>query len=254
MTAPVELPVTERLAQGRTAEVFAVDAERVVKVDRPGYEGLSTYEAGVLEQVVAAGAPAPRPHGTAVVDGRPGLVMQRLDGPRLTDLIVRGADTDELASRFVDLHLSVNGLSGAGFDDLSARLRAEVGRADLDADLRDDLCRRIDAATGPVGLCHFDLHPDNVIVTDEGWVVIDWLTVASGPPVADFARTLLLWSNVTRREVAAFMEAVRTEGIARRAVDPDELDTWIRIAAAARLSEGFDGTYARQLRRIAEGG
>lgn len=243
----------QRIAEGRTAEVFALDDDRVVKVDRPGFEGLSTYEAEVLVPLGAAGVPAPEVHGTMTVDGRPGVVLQRLVGPTLTDLIRGGGDVEALATEFVDLHCRVNAMSVDGFGNLVDRLHGEIELSGLSESTRLDLLERLHQSTGPVGLCHLDLFPDNVIVTDDGWVVIDWLTVGTGPTVADFARTLLLWRHVVDPSIVAFMRGVRAEGAARRGLADEEIESWIRVTAGARLAEGFEGAYATSLRQIAEG-
>lgn len=44
----------ELVAVGRTAEVFAYGGGRVVKLDRPEWNGLSHYEAGVVRDAFAA--------------------------------------------------------------------------------------------------------------------------------------------------------------------------------------------------------
>jgi hypothetical protein len=49
------------------------------------------------------------------------------------------------------------------------------------------------------------------------------------------------------------MAAVRRLGIAARGGDPSRLDAWIRVIAAARLAEGFDGEHADYLRALASG-
>src|SRR5262249_24371676 len=42
-------------------------------------------------------------------------------------------------------------------------------------------------------LCHGDYHPDNVLLSARGPLVIDWENAALGDPLADVARTLLLF-------------------------------------------------------------
>ncbi len=83
--------------------------------------------------------------------------------------------------------------------------------------------------------------------------MIDWLTVAAGPPAADLARTLVLWGRHTGEPVATFLRAVRRIGRERRGLDDDALDAWVRVAAGARLAEGFDGEDAAWLMRVAAG-
>ena len=41
-------------------------------------------------------------------------------------------------------------------------------------------------------LCHFDFHPDQIIYTSNGPVILDWLTAMAGHPAADIARTQIL--------------------------------------------------------------
>lgn len=137
---------------------------------------------------------------------------------------------------------------------LVERLAAEIERSDLPVATRTELVRCVRRYAGGTGLCHFDFHPDNVIVTDSGWKVIDWVTAASGPPLADFARTLLLRADATDDRTVEFMKQVRTHGMRRRGLDDDEVHVWTRVVAAARLSEGFVGDYASRLTAIALGG
>jgi aminoglycoside phosphotransferase (APT) family kinase protein len=84
-------------------------------------------------------------------------------------------------------------------------------------------------------------------------VVIDWLTVASGPPIADLARTLVLWGQQTDPPVVRFLHEVRRLGLAHQGVDDTTCDAWIRVVAGARMAEGFVGAEAVWLRRVAEG-
>lgn len=111
----------------------------------------------------------------------------------------------------------------------------------------------VDSAAGDLGVCHFDLHPDNVIVTPDGWRVIDWLNVGMGPTAADFARTLLLRSDPPDPRMATFMHHVRIIGSERRGLGDADLAMWIRVVAAARTSEGFVGEYVERMRSIAMG-
>ena len=84
-------------------------------------------------------------------------------------------------------------------------------------------------------------------------MVIDWLGVASGPPAADLARTLVLCGQWIDPPIKTFMEEVRRLGMAGHGIDDETCDSWIRVLAGARLAEGFDGAFAAWLRSVAAG-
>jgi aminoglycoside phosphotransferase (APT) family kinase protein len=246
----------ELLAAGRMAEVFAYGEGRVVKLDRPEWSGVGIFEAEVIERAAAAGLPVARSHGVVTIDGRCGVVLDRVDGHELlADLLeATGDDIGALAERFCTLQADINGTEMDGLPDLVERLGDELARSGLSPDLMDQLTGLLDSLDdGRRGVCHFDFHPLNVLVSAAEWVVIDWLTVASGPPVADLARTLVLWGRNPDPAVIAFLGEVRRRGSARRHADDATVDNWVRVVAGARLAEGFDGEDAAWLRRVAAG-
>ena len=246
----------ELLAEGRTAEVFAAGEGRVLKLDRPEWNGLSVFEASVLTLLADAGLPVARPHGTRTVDGRSGVILDRIEGPSLLQVLSAAGhgEVDRLAGEFVALQLQCNETIVAGLPELVPRLRRELEIGVPDARQKEDLLRMLEALDdGGRGVCHFDFHPSNVLVGPDGWVVIDWLTVATGPSAADLARTLVLRGLRSSGSLGRFQRAVRSEGRGRRGLDDDALDGWIRIVAAARVTEGFEGEEKAWLQRVAAG-
>jgi aminoglycoside phosphotransferase (APT) family kinase protein len=145
----------ELIAAGRDADVFALDEHRVLRRYKDGRP--ADPEAALITAVHAAGFPAPRVHA---VDG-PGIVMDRLVGPTLGEVLVSGTmDPADVALVLVDLH------------------------------------RRLHAVPWESGsLLHLDLHPFNVILTPDGPVVIDWTDARPGPPGLDVAMTALIFAQ-----------------------------------------------------------
>lgn len=175
------------------------------------------------------------------------------DTASLTEILTTGGDVNGLAQHFVEVHQQLQASSLPGLPDLVARLDDELTRSGLPAGLSDELREQLAVLTrGEASrLCHFDLHPDNIIVADQRWVVIDWLTAANGPAIADQARTLLLRADATDPVMQTFLAAVRRHAHHRRGFDDDTVAAWTRIVAAARLAEGFIGPYADWLTRVA---
>jgi Ser/Thr protein kinase RdoA (MazF antagonist) len=244
------------VAEGRLSEVYAYGDGRVLKLDRPEWTGIAPMEAQLLARLVDAGLPVPHPHETVTVGGRTGFVLDRVDGRSLMRELFEStsAEAAAMAERFAAFHLEVNGATVDGLPDLVPRLGAELDVAVADPGLRAELTDLLGALDdGMRRVCHWDFHPDNVLDGPEGWVVIDWLTVASGPSAADFARTLVVWLQVSTEPGLTFMRTLRGVGQELRGLDADRVDAWCRVIAAARLAEGFTGEEAERLLEVARG-
>ena len=77
-----------RLGSGKEAEVFEF-GEAVIKLYKAGVPKRTVFrEAAALAQAEALGLPVPLVGGVRQIDGRWGMVMDRIDGPSLADVIV----------------------------------------------------------------------------------------------------------------------------------------------------------------------
>lgn len=180
------------LGQGREAEVFGLPDGSVLKLLR-GAEQSADREVAALTAVADADALVPRVLGRMAVGDRPGILLQRVDGPDLLSLV---GSRPWLMRR-----------AGSVMADVHARLLARAAPAAL-PDLREELSHRIRSATPadlapwvlsilddlPSGdrLCHGDLHLGNILGRLDAPVVIDWGDASRGDPVADVANTWLL--------------------------------------------------------------
>ena len=205
------------LASGRTADVFALDASRVLRRYRIDIDAVD--EAAVMARVAARGFPVPRVYEARGRD----LVLERLYGPTMREAVVAGGVGIAPAARML-----------AG---LHARLHAIPARSDREPG-------------GDPGdrLLHLDLHPENVLLTPRGPVVIDWCNAGDGPPDLDVALTALIlaevvgWAPPPLADVAArFLRAfVRESGWH----PPRMLD---RAVAYRRANPTLDGAEVARL-------
>ena len=159
------------LAQGRDADVFALDDTRVLRRYRDPSHSNTHLEARVMQYLADRGYPVPQVHDVTDTD----LVMQRLEGPTLLQAWQRQPwRIAQHARELAALHDRLAGVPAPEW------LPAPRG-------LRD----REPAGTGSV--LHLDLHLMNVIVTpDRGPVVIDWTNASAGDPAFDLARTIVV--------------------------------------------------------------
>jgi hypothetical protein len=78
------------IAAGRTADIYAWKDGRILKLLRPGFPpGLIKQEELITAAICQAGIAAPKIYGIVEVNGQPGIVYERIDGPSLTGTIER---------------------------------------------------------------------------------------------------------------------------------------------------------------------
>jgi aminoglycoside phosphotransferase (APT) family kinase protein len=257
----------DRIGVGRTAEVFAWRDGEILKLLRPGFpDRMGEREATIAARVDASDLAAPRFLGTERVDGRYGLVYERVNGPSMLDrLSARPWLIDALARRFAGLHTRMHDTDGAGLPDLGTSMRGAIERVahELGSARVDAAFGRLDRLTGDAIVCHGDMHPGNVIISDSGPVVIDWLTARSGPAEADVARTLYLLIGahvpgdhprlqralvgaLRRRFAATYLNAYRRV----RSIDERRLGLWRLPVLAARFAEDIEEEREGLLARI----
>lgn len=245
-----------QLAQGREAEVFLEPDGSVLKLLRdPAWADRVHREASALDALRRHGHLAPRAIRTVTVDGRPGLVMERVEGGDLLSGLGRRPLSVFRAGKVMgDVHAAMHECEAPGeLPDLRDEVRRRICSAD---DLADDLRERaldmLGALPGGERLCHGDLHLGNILGSWDTPVVIDWGDASRGDPLADVARTHLLHrvgtpppgSPVVVRALAPIGRRILTaqylSAYRRRAGDATDaaaLERWELVWAAARLAE-----------------
>ncbi|MDQ0795653.1 phosphotransferase [Streptomyces sp. B1I3] len=160
------------LGSGRTADVYALDGPWVLRRHRCDADTVD--ELAVMSYLSASGFPVPRIGPPGDAPQPTDLVIQRLTGPTMAEALLAGT----LGARE----------GGALLARLLRELHAIPPRLSQDPEDR---------------ILHLDLHPENVVLTPGGAVVIDWCTAAEGPPALDRAMSSLILAQVALAPPAA---------------------------------------------------
>jgi hypothetical protein len=249
-----KLLARDLVARGNTSDVWHWSPTTVVKVLRPEIpRHWAALEADITARVHAAGLPAPATEGVVEVDGRPGVVLERIDGVSMwSQMKAQPQAIPALIGELVDLQLALQAAGAiAGLPDLVTRLHDKIDEAEQIPDReRHEAHALLDGMPTAAALCHGDMHPANILRSARGWLVIDWFDAAIGNGCADLARSSLLMrppdtpqsSNrhldgatieVLDRLHAAYLEALRGRDLV---AEPD-FDRWEAVLAVARMSE-----------------
>ena len=123
-------------------------------------------------------------------------------------------------------------------------------------ELGDTITTRIRASLDKLGdgraVCHGDFHPDNVILSDRGPIIIDWGPATAGAPAADVAWTVYLFRHgghppgmaCWQRGILSvlrqmFLAVYRRAYIRGAAFSWNEVKKWGPVIAAIRLGDGI---------------
>lgn len=217
---PLDTTGLPLLGSGREADVYALDDGRVLRRYRTGAD--TGHEAAVMAHVAAHGYPVPAVYAA---DG-PDLVLERLDGPTMARVLLAGELDPVVAARMLaDLHRDLHVLPPPP--------GADPARGSGDTVL------------------HLDLHPENVLLTGRGPVVIDWHNAGAGPAAYDLAVSAMILAElavgtdpvlrpVGRGFLTLFLEALGVGG-------GDPLDGLDRALAQRRADPGLSAAEVSRL-------
>ena len=208
---------------GRAATVYDIGGGRVLRRyhahlsrDRTAHD--VEREASAMRWVRTHGVAAPEVFD---VDGSD-LVMERIVGRSLLDGLATKPHRLPAAGRILaDFHRQLDGVPV--LETLPCRYPP-------------------DDADGPVGIVHGDLHPDNVMLSPDGPMLIDWTNACVGDRGADLAQTWIIVAHLGRPD-GRVMNAL--EGGARRVllrsflggVDRARAESWLTRVASGRLED-----------------
>jgi uncharacterized protein (TIGR02172 family) len=254
------------LGKGRTAEIYAWGDGQILKLFHDFVpEGWIQHEAHVGRIVMEAGLNAPNIGSLIKVDGRRGLLYERVNGPTMLSILTKQPwRLFELARHFAAIHAQVHQSSGAQLPSQRVQLRRTIERLpQLSEAVKARIFRRLENLPDGKTLCHGDYHPDNILMAARGPVVIDWTTANCGNPVADVARTALLFLGGSLPPGMETTQRFMTESLRHlfyrlylreyrryRPVSDIEIQIWLPILAAARLAEEITEEEAHLLARV----
>jgi aminoglycoside phosphotransferase (APT) family kinase protein len=210
------MPADRPIARGRATDVFAHGPHAVLRRYRDGEPCDVGREAAAMRFLHERGYPVPAVHEA----GEREMVLERIDGPTMLDDLSRRPWRISMHARtLATLHEQLHAIEAPDW---------------LDAH------RRLPTVCEGDRVLHLDLHPENVLMTPSGPVVIDWSNVSRGAPEADVALT---WVIMATSDVPGGAAARLTAAVGRRAfVDTflrhagrDVAEPLVPLVAAARL-------------------
>jgi len=242
------------VGRGRSAEVFAWGENQVLKLFLDGFAGDAEREMLAIRVAREAGLPAPDVGNVVETGGRRGIVMERVDGPSMLAAVAsRPWSLVRMGRMLAELHAQMHSCDAEGLPSHRERIEGKVrDKARLRPPVRDAVLRVLRQLPDGTVLYHGDFHPDNVMMSGRGPVIIDWVDASHGNPLADVARTWFLFRKASMPVKMSTVER-RLAGVVRarmcsvylrryrqlRPFQQRELVAWRVPVAAARLAEAI---------------
>lgn len=242
------------IGKGKTAEVYKWGKDRVLKLFIKNISDESVInEARIGKAVNEGGVPSPKVYDIVEIDGRKGIIFQRIYGKTLLRLIKEepwklGYYAKQMARLQYKIH---NYFIPDILPSQKERFAMKIGNSlNIPGEKKIRILNYIDSLQDGNSVCHGDIHLKNIIVSDKGPVAIDWNSGCKGNPLGDVARTCLMLnlppnsstvSNIykilPKYPKRLFYLTYLDEYMKLAKIVPEDIDAWTLPVAAARLKD-----------------
>lgn len=224
------------IASSDTVDVYRCGdkAVKLFKVDRPKTQSL--YEALTHARVEATGLPVPIIHEVSVIDGRWAITMDLIEGKTLAEVMKEDpGHMEKYVNDMVDLQLLVHSKQVPKLSKLKDKLARQINSVEwLDDGDKFEMLARLNSMPKHTKLCHGNFTPANIIISEKGTFIVDWLAARQGNASADVARSYLLLSLDNPGMAEMYMDTFCKKTNTSKKYVQD----WLPIVAAAELAEG----------------
>ena len=244
------------LAEGLTAQVFDWKENTVLKLFFEGFPEKPVnveYDRNIV--IRDFDIPAPKLIERIEYKGRIGLVFEKLQGDTLLKHILKKKFLFlKYANIMSKLHNKIHKIDIPNLPSVHEYLRKDIEYTnDLSNELKKNIINYLNTLETDTKLCHFDFHPDQIMLTNNGPYLIDWMNASSGSPNSDVARTYLMFltyqysnSEFNFEKLMDFKVNILFRAYFKKytrinsEITKEEVYRWLLPIAAGRLSEDIE--------------
>lgn len=223
------------IATGNTAAIY-LQENKVIKIFRDHLPASAPmYEANKQQLAYDSGLRVPEVLEVTMIEGKHALVMEYVKGKTLGQLVMEDREQAEhYMGLSVDTQTEIHNKKIDSLEPMKEKLARQIQSVGcLDDEMKAALLEKLGSMTFESRLCHGDFHLYNLILTDDGIAIIDWVDASAGDIRADVYRSYLLYSQVST-ELAEMYVKVYCD---KSGLGKEEIFAWAPIVAAARLAE-----------------
>lgn len=260
----------KRIGSGGCSEVFEWGEDKAIKLFRSNInEYAVNREYNNMIAAWKSGLPTYRPYEKLELEGRLGIIYERINGQTLMDrflqeniapnnipiplndkdkLLIDYKDNDIRITARVLNHIHQKRISG--IPNQAEMIKSRIScAAYLTQEEKQYICRIVDNLPPKDLLCHGDPNPGNFIIRDGKPVIIDWMNATIGNPAADIAEYIIMIKyailpSETPNSFCNFFNTIRElviqifldEYIKLSNMEYEEIEQWMVPVMAGKLS------------------
>lgn len=230
----------DRVIAIRNTKTVYRDGDKCIKIFNKEYSKADVLNEALNQaRIEETGLNIPRVLEVTMIDGKWAIVSDYIKGRTLAELMAEAEDEDkknEYIDLLVDLQMNIHKQTCPLLNSLKDKMTRKISQSDLDATTRYDLHTRLEGMPKHNKVCHGDLNPSNVIITEDGApYIIDWAHATRGNASADVARTYLLFCLEGDTATASYY----LDSFCRKSgTDKKYVQKWMPIVAASQSVKG----------------
>lgn len=241
------------IGQGRTSEVFVWDDENILKLYRKGMpQEAIINEFNISNCVYEKGLLTPFAKEIVDIEERKGIVFERVRGVTMMQYFLsKPWHISREAQRLAELHYEMHKIKVSEIPKQKPKLIQSIKATEkLTENKKQVIIDYMDSLIEDNSLCHGDFHPDNILISENKYIVIDWMTGTRGSAVADIARTYVLLKmgalplgtsklkkNIIEFVRRKFYSEYIKQYLKKSSILMEDIEKWVLPIAAARLVE-----------------
>ncbi len=254
-----------RLGQGRLGEVFAYGSDKAVKLFYPDVpRSVIEHEYRMASIVNRFNLPIARVMETLNLNNRFGIVYERIEGKTFLQHILAGTmEVKEAAIISAELHSQIHTCVSDELPSQRELFAANIRESILDEASKDQALTLLNNLEDSDHVCHGDFHPDNIVLSLNGPVILDWANARRGNPIADMVLSSLILKiaalpdfieyagrfNTSKR---VMYQAYTSQYMKLTKVGYEDMAKWIVPVAVTRLKDQIDSEQEVLLRIISK--
>lgn len=251
------MKIGELLGSGNTASVYQWGKTEVIKVFHD--HRCAVNEAKNAEIINNLKLRSPNYSGLVEFEGKSCIIYERIDGPTmLRQIEPTKLSLSQNAKLMAQLHFEIHNVKINFSPNLKTEITNKINASqEITSHEKQIIIDILNTLPDGKALCHYDFHPDNIILSPKGPIIIDWMNTLVGNQAADITRSSMMIQShalppnapiwlIDREFREFFHEEYLTEYFKLSGMDKRLLELWMTPTLAARIDE-MNGEYQKEI-------